>query len=502
MEWYDSFWMPGSLLITLKRRTLIPFSILILFSLLISSCGASSTTSSGNVTFQVNPSFREFYQTLGGQETLGPAISESFTRDSYECQYTTNVMMCLNPLISDGTRFFLYPLGNQMGFTNVTGQTSLESGSQVVNGITIYDAFLPLYNQLSGEKYVGKPITEARLNYSQKRVEQFFENMGFYSKFSDNDKKVYLLAYGVYACHSDCKYTASVDSAVSINSNPADSQPLLDGLSRMGDTSVIGQPLTQPYIAPDGMEEQVYTNAIVYASPNDLKHAALRPLAKLLNITSGTPGPQKYDSSNGVVFYATDGSNGFHVPLDFDKFIANHGGLDISGNPIMEVYQYDETTFRQCFENYCLDYHSDQPDGQRVQMSPLGTQYAGQIAVSSETTVPETFSITPQTVTLQATVQYQQIPANADQKMDIQIVRNDNQQPITGVTADLTITLPDQSVYSATFPQTGLDGRASMIISAMNNLSNGQILVYQVCLNQNVGEPVCTNGSYLIWGSN
>ena len=486
----------------MKRRLYIPFLILIFVSLILSSCGGGAASSSGNITYQVNPSFREFYQTLGGEDVLGPAISESFTQDSYTCQYTTNVLMCLNPLITDGTRFFLYPIGNQMGISNTTGQTSIEGGTQVVDGYTIYDAFLPLYNQLSGEKYTGKPLSEARLNYSQKRVEQFFENVGFYSKFNDADKKVYLLAYGAFACHSGCKYTATVDAAVSINSNAAESQPLLEGLSAMGDTSVIGTPLTQPYIAADGMEEQVYTNAIVYAPPNDLKHAKLRPLSTLLNITPGTPGPQLYDSSNGVVFYATDGSNGFHVPLDFDKFIANHGGLDYSGKPITEVIQYDANTYRQCFENYCLDYHADQPDGQRVSMAPLGTQYAGQIAVSSETTVPETFSITPQTVTLQVTPEFQQISASQDQKLDILVVRNDNQQPITGVVADLTITLPDQSTYTGTFPETGLDGRASLVVPAMTNLSNGQILVYQVCLNQAVAETVCTSGSYLIWGIN
>jgi hypothetical protein len=485
----------------MKRRFLILLTGLVLLSLLLSACGSAQSNSSSNVTYQVSPSFREFYQTLGGEELLGPAISKSFSNDSYECQYTTNVLMCLNPLVTDNSRFFLYPLGNQMGVSDAPDQSTEESGSQVVDGYTIYAEFIPLYKEISGEKYTGKPLTQARLNYSQKRVEQFFENVGFYHKFSDPNGTVHLMAYGVYACQSKCSYTASVDAAVSISGDSAQNQPLLAGLSKMGEPSVIGTPLTQPYIAADGMEEQVYTNAVIYAAANDLTHTKLRPLSKLLNILPSTPGPQKYDSSSGVVFYPVSGSNGFHVPLDFDKFIASHGGLDYSGQPIMEVYQYDSTTYRQCFENYCLDYHADAAEGSRVQMAPLGTQYIGQTGETGEATA-QPLEISPKTVLLQVNPKYQQIAATDEQKLDIQILRQDNQQPVTNVVADLTVTLPDQTTYTDVFPETGLDGRSSIIIPAMSNLSNGQILLYEVCLKRNVTDPVCVTGSYLIWGVN
>jgi hypothetical protein len=292
-----------------------------------------------------------------------------------------------------------------------------------------------------------------------------------------------------------------VDAAVSISSNPTASQPLLAGLTRMGDTTVIGAPLTQPYIASDGMEEQVYENAVIYAAPNDLGHAKLRKLPILLNIIQGTPGPQKYDSSQGVVFYPVDGKNGFHVPLDFDKFIASHGGLDYSGQPIMEVYQYDATTYRQCFEDYCLDYRSDATDGQKVKMAPLGSQYVKQVGGTSGN-VPQPLTISSETVALQASVESQQIGPGDEQKIDILVVRKDNQQPVTNIKADLTITLPDKSQYTASFPETGPDGRASLLIPALNNLSNGQILLFQVCLNNDGEQAVCSSGSYLIWSAN
>lgn len=484
----------------MKHRLFSFLICLCLTALLLSACGNAQGSTGGNTVYQVAPSFREFYQSLGGENILGPAISKNYTQDTYECQYTTNALMCLNPLVTDSTRFFLYPLGNQMGVYEDPSQSPAQEGSQVIDGYTIYDEFLPLFNQLSGEKLTGKPLTQARLNYSQKRIEQYFENIGFYHKFSDPAGTVHLMAYGVFSCKSNCSFTASVDAAVSISANPAENQPLLNGLAKMGDTSVIGVPLTQAYIAADDMEEQVYENAVVYAPPDHLNEAKLRALPLALNIIRGTPGPQLYDSSSGVVFYPVDGKNGFHVPLDFDKFIANHGGRDYSGSPIMEVFQYDTNTYRQCFENYCLDYHPNLSDGQKVQMAPLGSQYIGLSGTTDTSSAPQPLEISPATVTLQANVQSKQIAPGDAQKIDILVLRSDNQQPVTNIQAQLTLTLPDQSQYTATFPATGLDGRASLIIPAMKNLSNSQILVYQVCISDTSAQPVCASGNYLIWG--
>ena len=484
----------------MKRRAFVLLICLLLPGIALSACGKAQSSSNGNVTFQVSPTFREFYQTLGGETVLGPAISKTLTLDSYECQYTANSLMCLNSLVTDSSRFFLYPLGKQMNLQEDSSQSPAQSGSQVVDGFTIYDGFTTIFNQFSGEKYTGKPLTQARINYSQKRIEQYFENVGFYQKFSDPAGTVHLLAYGIYACKTDCDYTASVNAAVSISANAAQSQPLLAGLSKMGDTSVLGSPLTQPYIASDGMEEQVYENAVVYAAPAALNQAKLRQLPVLLNTVQDTPGPQKYDSSQGVVFYPVSGSNGFHVPLVFDKFIAAHGGQDYSGKPITEVHQYDTTTYRQCFENYCLDYHPDQSDGKKVQMAPLGSQYARSIG-GTDSSAPQSVALSADTITLQASEEYQEIAATDEQKIDILVLQKQNQQPVTNIKANLTITLPDQSQYTASFPETGLDGRASLIVPVMSNVSNGQILAYQVCLKGNTAEAVCATGSYLIWSS-
>lgn len=484
------------IVIIMHIRGTILLTISIAVCLALSACGNAASDSNSGTTYAVSPSFREFYETLGGEDVLGPAISQSLSVQSYDCQYTVNVLMCLNPMVADSSRFNLYPLGNSMNVREDPAQTEAQTGSQIINGYTIDDGFMAYYQKLSGERFTGKPITQVHINYSQKRYEQFFENVGFYRKFGDTSGTVHLLAYGAFSCNTECDYTPSVDSIILNAAKASSDQPMLAGLAKMGDTSVLGAPLTEPYIATDGMEEQVYQNAVVYAPTGNLSNASLRPLTTLLNIPKTDLVKQQYGTAENMVFYPLKGSLGLHVPIPFDRFIAAHGGLDYSGNPIDEVFQYDGNIYRQCYEKYCLDFDST---AQTVSMAPLGQLYYQQIG-GSNTPAPQPLVISPDTVTLQVSEQYKEVSAQNPQKIDILVIRKDNQQPVTNIEAVLSITLPDGSLYTADLPQTGMDGRASIIVPSMKNITNGTILVYQVCLKGTTDTPVCISDSYLIWG--
>lgn len=477
----------------IRRNTLLP--LLLAATLILSACGDAGNQAQASKTYAVAPRFREFYATLGGEEILGPAISDTVSVQSYDCQFTVAALMCLNPMVSDASRFLLYPLGRSMNIKEDPAQTAAQSGSQTIDGYTIDDGFLTLYNKLSGARFSGSPLTQVHINYPQKRYEQFFENVGFYRKFGEADSAAHLLAYGAFGCTDVCSYTPSVD-AIILNANKAQSdQPMLNGLSKMGDTSVLGAPITEPYIASDGNEEQVYANAVVYAPVNDLSNVRLRPLSIVLNIPQADLVKQKYGTADNMVFYRIKGSLGLHVPIPFDKFIASHGGLDFSGNPIDEVFQYDGDIYRQCFENYCLDY--DASSGQ-VSMSALGQLYAQQLG-GENAPVPQAVAITPDTVTLQVAEQYKELSQQEQQKIDILVTQKDNQQPIGNLDAVITVNLPDGSTYSTDLPKTGMDGRASVILPAMKEVANGTILVYQVCLKGDSDQSICVSDSFLIW---
>jgi hypothetical protein len=237
---------------------------------------------------------------------------------------------------------------------------------------------------------------------------------------------------------------------------------------------------------------------VVYAPVNDLEAARLRPISTLLNSPQTEPGPQKYTSSDGMVFYTVKGGKGYHVPLVFDQFIAAHGGMDYSGSPIDEVFQYTGNVYRQCFENYCLDYDASASESARVRLAPLGIQYLQQISGNSAPTL-ESADLSAGNLVLSVAEQSNQVAASDQQKIDILVSQRSNQQPVTNVTATLVIALPDGSQYTASFPATGLDGRASLLVPAMKGVANGTILKYQVCLDGTDGNPVCATGSYLIW---
>lgn len=470
--------------------------ILLLLGLLLSACNSGSANAS-QTTYQISPTFRELYEKLGGEGVLGAAISKTFTQDSFECQYTVNVLICVNPQATDSSRLFFYPLANAMNIREDPSQSPAQPGTNVVDGYTIYDEFISIYNQL-GAQFTGRPLTQAHINYSQQRIEQYFENVGFYRKFSDPAGSVHLLAYGAYSCLDKCNYTPLVEASILNSSRASLDQPLLAGLSEIADTSILGEPLTQPYIASDGMEEQVYTNAVVCAPVNDLNSARLRPVSTLLQIPQTEPGPQKYTSHDGMVFYATKGNKGYHVPLVFDQFIAAHGGKNFSGNPIDEVYQYSATIFRQCFENYCLDYDSSASDSKKVSLAPLGMQYMQQISGSSPSTV-QPVNLSSGNLVLNVAKLSQKIPADGQQQIQILVTQKENQQPVPNLESTLTIKMPDGSLYTAKFPPTGVDGRSTLVIPPMKDIPNGTILEYSVCINGTDNTPVCVIDSYIIW---
>jgi len=444
-----------------RRRSVLPLLMLmiILISMGLSACSGGSQGSevrAAGKTYEVSPGFREFYQTLGGSDVLGPAISENFAFESFYCQYTVNALMCMNPSATDASRFSLYPLGIPMSIREDPAANPAQGNGRLVNGYEIYEEFLPLYDQLSGSQYAGNPLTQARLNYSQQRIEQFFENVGFYRKFSDPPGQVHLLAYGAYSCEANCNYSPSIDAVVINTSKQVEDQPFLAGLGKIGAATIFGSPLTQPYIASDGNEEQVYENAVLYAPPGNITQIRLRPLSILLHQNQTPPGPKVYGSQDGVVFYPTSGELGYHVPMDFDQFISAHGGMEISGKPIAEVFEYSSGVYRQCFENYCLDYSPSAGQESKVTLAPLGRDYLDQLA--SQSTTQEFFTFSPDTVSLQATEQFKKLAPDDPQTIEILVLRKSDGQPLANLEADLDVTLPDGSHYTAAFPATQSDG--------------------------------------------
>lgn len=476
----------------LQRAAGVLCCLLVVLSL--AACGTSTKTKTpASRTYEIAPVFREFYASLGGAEVLGPAISQTFDFKRLECQYTVNVLMCQDPLLSGEERFNLYPLGSVFKIADNTDMTVDETGALQVNGLSVYEEFIPLYEQFSAERFAGSPISQPSINYSMQRVEQYFENIGLYRSFNATPGTVRLLAYGAYACDQVCSYPPPAEAVILDPARASADQPFLPALGEMDSSSIFGAPLTQPYIAKDGFLEQVYTNAILYSPAEDPEKIALRALPELLGIPREEPVAQLHNSGENVVFYPVKDELGFHVPSVFDAFVIAHGGRKFSGDPISETIEVSPGLYRQCFTFYCLLYN---PKEEQVTLAPLGQQYLDSLEAANEL---NPVVISGETVMLEVNEQFSVLTGGETQRIDILVTKTEDRTPVAGIEATLEVQLPRGERYSSDFPATSKDGKASLEIPEQESIPNGSILIYEICLKSAAPQPVCAQGSYLVW---
>jgi len=196
-----------------------------------------------------------------------------------------------------------------------------------------------------------------------------------------------------------------------------------------------------------------------------------------------------------MVFYAVKGSLGYHVPILFDEFIAGHGGTAISGMPIAEVSGVSPGLYRQCFENYCLLYTPADPPGSQLELEAIGSAYLQ--AISPADFYGETVVLSPSTVALKVEAQYLLLQPKQVQQIRITLHSQLDNAPVAAIESLLTVSLPGGKVHEASLPATLADGSAFVNVPFLEDVPNGTVLPYRVCLTGIIAQPVCASGSYL-----
>jgi hypothetical protein len=210
-------------------RQRFKFTLLILLFIAAGACnypqiqtGKTTETSqqSGSLekTYPVSPVFKEFYNSLGGEKLLGPAISPLIESGRIQSQFVEAALMTYDPFGKEGGEFRFAPLGVMLGISEPPIENQDTTDSVYINGHVVFPEFLQFFQQLGGEGVVGRPLTEAHHNPEKNRIEQYFENLGFYRFTFDPPGTVRLLAYGAYVCDFACKYSPSSASIPSIQS--------------------------------------------------------------------------------------------------------------------------------------------------------------------------------------------------------------------------------------------------------------------------------------------
>lgn len=512
-------------------------------------------------TFPVDPIFEGLYVSLGGSTNLGPALTPTQESGNLKIQYVEAALMVFDPQSARNDQYRLAPLGLVFGIAEPAVSNPGVPDHRYINGHVIYDDFVPMFERLGGVQVVGRPLTEARYNPDKDRVEQYFENLGFYAPDSQSGDEVRLLAYGAFACDRRCRYQPEPASIPTLR--PLLPEPFASRVSQLG-LSFVGRTLTEPYLNSENQIEIIFENLVLATTApvptaegfdlpirlwlphilkqvmqdNDIElpfriylpfipantsgeiksdgsihlriywHALMppirvlaqngtfdvfaRPIVQELGIQPQPLVPPSEDPL--LLFYPIEGELGHNVPIYFNDYLSRHGGSEISGDPITEVFLLQEGVFRQCFENLCLDFDTRAPEGERLSPAALGARYRDRFFRQTGDEFRKSQSLDDTRLQVWESQSF----VSTHEVQIINVAVHENEVPLMNREPELMLTLPDKTQYEYHFPPTGEDGHSALEIPPVN-APNGSLIAYRVCLTVLSGDQLCVMDNYLIW---
>lgn len=450
----------------------------------LSACGQQLPTTEAPQWHDVDVLFREFWLDLGGLPVIGPAAGPAFQEGDRWVQYFDTVKMVFDERLPRGKRFYLEPLGVQMGIYEPPVPPPTQPDLLYLSGHIIAPKLRQTYEALS--LYAGLPLTELRYNPERDRYEQYFECLGLY--YREGSDEVHLLSYGAWACGERCRPPQNQNGIIDI-SHPID--PLFEPFVKHLGADLTGFGLTNPYPSRDGRWEQVLENVVLTVDASlDPQSVQLRPLTQDLMIPTEPPRP--YSGNPNMYFFPADGELGYEVPQFFWDYLLQHGGLELSGPPVTHFSFYSETAYRQCFTNFCLIYDLQLPEARRVHPEPLGYTYRKMVAQPSAA-APSSLQ---KGYEVRIWEQNMHLPSTQSQRLGITILHNN--QPVNGLVADLILHLPGGKHADYRFPPTDASGHAQIDLPPIE-APNGTLIVYEVCLTDIGLRRVCYPETFLIW---
>jgi len=438
----------------------------------IVSCGPDGSDKAVG-EFNGNSRFSGFYDDLGGIEVLGPLMTPVFARNGVEYQYTTASMMFYNPSLPRGQRYGLMSLGLELGIDE--SPTDLNAPG----GHPIYEVFRDTYNAMGKARYTGLPLTDGRYNAEYGRFEQYFENVGFYHLDSAPPGVVNLIEYGAWYCAEHCNYDGIYEAAPTFGAI-AD-EPFSEAVQRFYSANFIGKPLTEPYIASNGQQEQIFENVVVISVINRPGGIGLLPIPALLGVQT------QYNAN-------------LKVPSFFKEYILTNGGWEFTGESITAYERRSDDLYRQCFSNLCLDYFPNHVQGQQVRVTPLGYAYKDRYyADQAEQQQPEESNT--QDITLTVWEEYPVIAPNEQQVIGVAVYADriplGDYEPVL----TLNVKLADSSEFTYAYsfaPTSGETGKSSLTINTID-APQGTRVLYEVCAWQDAPIDLCVLDDFLIW---
>lgn len=437
-------------------------------------------------TYPVDPLFTDFYLAMGGEETLGPAISPAKYFDNYTGQYTESSLMVYDPLQPMTTRFRLAPLGIALGVKEGNQIGKANAAGRVINGYFVEADFLEAYEDLGGARFVGGPISEAVYNSDKQRLEQYFENLGFYQL--SGQRKIHFLPYGAYACNRNCRQPDPIAAIPS--RQPILPDPFLQKTLELG-LPFVGKPLTGLHIAGDGKQEVVFENLVLVADPASPDQVAVRPIGEAIGKHAQTLAIPQTSALN--VFVEIENGLGFNVPIYFVEYLESFGGMQVAGQPISEVFSPEPGLYVQCFTNLCLQFDLNAEGDQRLRPLPLGAEYK-----TREYELGRDFYASQELGKVEIKVWEGQTFIASGDYQEIHVAIFEEGKPLQNFEPLLIATMPDGSQRKAYLQPSNENGRSSIKLAPID-APNGSLIAYRVCLFGVDESQTCVGDNYLIW---
>ena len=472
----------------IRHNTLTTLFLIILFTLLFSSCSNTIENNSVNSNhFTIDPILREYYLELGGEKILGQPISDIILWHNNKCQYSVSALLCFDEDVKGEGRYFIAPIGEEIGFNIIEPTATTSADNDIELTENIFPPFEYFFNQYRQTYDIGSAISSIQYNVTQKRTEQYFERIGLMVSFNESSKQASLIPYGALHCGDKCNYDLDplfkkLDNSQILNA------PFATTLEEYGGIPIFGKPLYGPYIASDGSREQVFENIILYKEPGTENQVLFRPAPTILNMISSPPGQKSMGSKDNVIFYTTQEELGYHVPVVFDEFIENHGGIHISGNPISETIIYDgETVARQCFENYCLDYdHNAEPDNS-IHMASLGILYMDNFIANNSIIK----NLDRDNLQINIETQKDTITNFENQEILIKIISVDQNIPIQDIALKIILRYSENGKEIFYPKLTDINGISNFYIPPLTDIEDGTDIKINACMNIETFDPIC-----------
>jgi hypothetical protein len=446
-------------------------------ALVVGGCQALApeTSSRASGAFELAPQFAVFWDAYGGVETFGPPIEPASFDGALLRQAVVNAELVFDPAAPEESRVYLSPLGPRLGLAEPAVPPAPDGRGWYFEstGHTLYTGFLQAYEALGGPAVVGPPIAEVR--FRDGLIVQYFTNLGLVRQESAAPSQVRLLGYGLAS--RPLELAQALARPADLPPPDLRQRPFALFLDRYLGEHLLGPPLTDAYLAPDGALEQVFERGVLFSPLTDPSSVRLRPLGREL----GAAEPAVPDAGDPFGLYAPE--TGHNIGWAFAAFYRDHGGAAVLGLPLGEA-GLEDGSLRQVYENVILEYRFDLPPALAVQLRPLGSAYLerfGASAARPTAAPPPSTPAAPAQDLLQVVtwVERSVLPLGNAQTIYLEVRRPDG-TPWAGVVPLISVHAPRWE-RALPVPATDEQGRAQVTF-VPEDVFPGEIVSYEIAV--------------------